>query len=70
MLHRHDHRDSDESQRSDGKRLAAGGDLPPRIWGIQYKYSADAVLMVFASHEYDAGDYIRKYDEFLKLARS
>ena len=44
--------------------------LPPKIWGIQYKYSADAVLMVFASHEYDAADYIRQYDEFLKLARS
>jgi dTDP-4-dehydrorhamnose 3,5-epimerase-like enzyme len=39
--------------------------LPPMTWGIQYKYSADAVLMVFASHHYDAADYIREYDEFL-----
>lgn len=43
--------------------------LPPRVWGIQYKYSPDAVLMVFASHTYDADDYIRDYDEFLRLAK-
>lgn len=35
------------------------------VWGIQYKYSEDAVLLVFASEHYDADDYIRSYDEFL-----
>lgn len=39
--------------------------MPPRTWGIQYKYSSDAVLMVFASHAYDPNDYIRDYEEFL-----
>ncbi len=39
--------------------------LPPMVWGIQYKYSKDAVLLVFASHLYDAKDYIRDYGEFL-----
>lgn len=39
--------------------------LPPMVWGIQYKYSPDALLLVFASHYYDANDYIRNYDEFL-----
>lgn len=39
--------------------------LPPMTWGIQYKYSADALLLVFASDYYDAADYIREYDEFL-----
>jgi hypothetical protein len=38
------------------------------MWGTQYNYSPDAVLLVFASHEYDARDYIRDYDEFLLLA--
>uniref|UniRef100_UPI0031455253 GtrA family protein n=2 Tax=Pseudomonas sp. TH15 TaxID=2796381 RepID=UPI0031455253 len=33
--------------------------------GVQYKYSADAVLLVFASHYYDSEDYIRNYDQFL-----
>jgi len=39
--------------------------LPPMIWGVQYKYSPDAVLLAFASHHYDADDYIRNYSEFL-----
>lgn len=39
--------------------------LPPMTWGIQYKYSPDAVLLVFASDYYDADDYIRDYEEFL-----
>lgn len=42
--------------------------LPPMVWGIQYKYSPDALLLVFASHYYDSSDYIRDYDEFLALA--
>jgi UDP-2-acetamido-3-amino-2,3-dideoxy-glucuronate N-acetyltransferase len=40
--------------------------LPPMVWGIQYKYSKDAVLLVFASEYYDSADYIRDYTEFLK----
>lgn len=42
--------------------------LPPMVWGIQYKYSHDAVLLVFASHYYDSADYIRDYNDFLSLA--
>lgn len=44
--------------------------LPPMIWGIQYKYSPDALLLVFASHYYDATDYIRDYNEFLSLVEN
>jgi len=40
--------------------------LPPMVWGIQYKYSADAILLVLASDVYDAADYIRDYDTFVK----
>lgn len=40
--------------------------ISPKVWGIQYKYSKDAVLCVFASHSYDSDDYIRSYDEFIK----
>ena len=39
--------------------------MPPMIWGTQYKYSSDAMLLVFASHHYDPKDYIRDYDIFL-----
>jgi len=42
--------------------------LPPMTWGVQYQYSNDAVLMVFASHYYDADDYIRDYPTFKKLS--
>jgi len=41
--------------------------MPPMTWGTQYKYSPDAVLLVFASHYYDNADYIRDYDEFRKI---
>ena len=44
--------------------------LPPMTWGVQYKYSADALLLVFASHHYDATDYIRDYDEFMSTAHT
>lgn len=40
--------------------------LPPMVWGIQYKYTADAVLLVLASDVYDAADYIRDYDTFVQ----
>ena len=43
--------------------------LPPLTWGIQYKYSKDAVLLVFASHHYDPLDYIRDYSEFLEVVQ-
>lgn len=49
-------------------RPDVGIHLPPMVWGIQYKYSADAVLLVFASHYYDNADYIRDYSEFRRLA--
>lgn len=44
--------------------------MPAGIWGTQYKYSADAVLLVLASHEYDSSDYIREYEEFLEYVKA
>ena len=35
------------------------------VWGTQYRYAPDAMLLVFASHPYDPDDYIRDYDEFV-----
>lgn len=40
--------------------------IPPMVWGVQYKYSPDAVLLVLASDKYDPADYIRDYEEFLR----
>jgi hypothetical protein len=43
--------------------------LPPLTWGIQYKYSSNAVLLVFASDPYDADDYIRSYSTFIDITK-
>jgi hypothetical protein len=39
--------------------------MPEMIWGTQYKYSKDAVLLVFASRAYESDDYLRTYEQFL-----
>lgn len=41
--------------------------IPKMIWGTQYNYSSDAILVCFASHKYDGNDYIRKYSSYLNL---
>jgi acetyltransferase-like isoleucine patch superfamily enzyme len=41
--------------------------LPAMVWSVQYKFSADATLAVFASDPYDPADYVRDYEEFLSL---
>jgi acetyltransferase-like isoleucine patch superfamily enzyme/dTDP-4-dehydrorhamnose 3,5-epimerase-like enzyme len=50
-------------------RPNVGLHLHPMTWGVQYKYSADAVLLVLASDRYNADDYIRDYAEFVRLRR-
>lgn len=47
---------------------AAGLYLPAMVWSVQYRFSPDAALAVFASDPYDPADYIRDYEEFLRLA--
>jgi len=43
--------------------------IPPMIWSVQYRFSADAVLLALCSDDYDPADYIRDYAEFLALVR-
>jgi UDP-2-acetamido-3-amino-2,3-dideoxy-glucuronate N-acetyltransferase len=50
-------------------RPTIGVHIPPMVWATQYKYSADAVLLVLASDVYDAADYIRDYHEFQNCLR-
>ncbi len=61
--------DGEKRQEFTLDRPDVGIHLPPWVWGIQYKYTADAVLLVFASEQYDAADYIRDYDEFTRELR-
>lgn len=44
--------------------------LQAMVWAVQYRYSADAVLLVLASDPYDANDYVRDYDDYLTLVRA
>lgn len=44
--------------------------LPAMTWATQYRYSRDAVLLVFASDYYDSSDYIREYASFLSTLRN
>jgi UDP-2-acetamido-3-amino-2,3-dideoxy-glucuronate N-acetyltransferase len=43
--------------------------LPPLTWGTLYKFSTDAVLLVFASDHYEADDYIHDYPQFLSIVQ-
>lgn len=40
--------------------------LKAGTWSVQYKFSQNAILSVFASHQYEEEDYIRDYNEFCK----
>ncbi len=44
--------------------------IPEMIWGCQYEYSSDAILLVFASELYDTEEYIRDYEEFKKVIKT
>ena len=62
----------DDGRQREELRLSTpnvGIHLPPLVWGVQYRYSRDAVLLVFASEYYDPADYIRDYSEFLDAVR-
>jgi UDP-2-acetamido-3-amino-2,3-dideoxy-glucuronate N-acetyltransferase len=56
-----------EEIRLDSKNI--GVLIPPMIWSVQYKYTSDAILLVFASDVYDSGDYIRDYQQFLSMSK-
>lgn len=41
--------------------------IPPGIWAHEQGFSSGSVCLVLASEKYDADDYIRDYEEFLKF---
>lgn len=40
--------------------------LPTMVWKDMYDFSKDSVLLVLASTHYNAEEYIRNYEEFVK----
>lgn len=43
--------------------------LPPMLWKDMYDFSPDSILLVLASRHYDGNEYIRDYDEYIKLMK-
>ena len=41
--------------------------LPKMVWKEMYDFSPDSVLLVLASTHYDGNEYIRDYDDYLKM---
>ena len=41
--------------------------IPPMIWKDMYDFSSDSVLLCLASEHYDAAEYIRSYDDYVKI---
>lgn len=39
------------------------------VWGTMHDFTSDCVLLVLASEHYDEADYIRDYEEFLRLVK-
>ena len=39
------------------------------VWKDRFEFSSDSVLLVLASEHYDAEEYIRNYDDFLREIR-
>ena len=44
--------------------------IPSKIWATQEQFSSDGVLSVLASEAYDPDEYIKDYDEFLRLSQT
>jgi len=43
--------------------------IPPGMWAHELNFSAGAICLVLTSHVFDAGDYIRDYNEYLIYRR-
>ena len=41
--------------------------VPKGLWREMENFSTNALAMILSSTDYDASDYVRDYDEFLKL---
>ena len=41
--------------------------LPEMVWKDMYDFSEDSVLLVLASEHYDPNEYIRNYDQFVRI---
>lgn len=62
--------DGDEEMVVELDKPMMGVYIPRMIWKDMYDFSSDSVLLVLASTHYDGREYIRDYDEYLKILKS
>ena len=43
--------------------------IPKLVWKEMYDFSEDSVLLCLASTHYDGSEYIRDYDEYVKIIK-
>ena len=43
--------------------------VPKGLWREMENFSTNALALIISSTNYDENDYVRNYDEFLKLKR-
>ena len=44
--------------------------IPAMVWKDMYDFSPDSVLLVLSSEHYDPDEYIRDFDEYLKVCEN
>lgn len=44
--------------------------LPKMVWKDMYDFSPDSVLLVLSNEHYDSKEYIRDYDEYVRIVNS
>ncbi len=59
--------DGKEKQIIELNKPRQGVYLPKLVWKEMYDFSPDSVLLCLASTHYDGNEYIRDYEDFLKL---
>lgn len=42
--------------------------IPPMIWAHEQGFSSGAICLVLTSHKYNEADYIRDYQDFIKIS--
>jgi len=51
------------------ERPRTGIYIPKMVWKDMYDFSTDSVLLVLASEHYNENEYIRDYNEYLKIIK-
>lgn len=44
--------------------------IPKMMWKEMYDFSQDSVLLVLSNTHYDGNEYIRNYDEYIKIMKN